>query len=280
MPLKRCHLAVVLIALLPLCAMAETIRVKGSNTFGEELGPRLINAYRVVNTALTIELEHEGSQSGIAALLDRATDIATSTRPLSEDEVRLAASRNIDIESHVIGYYGISVILHAGNPVRNLTDRHVHDLFSGGITNWKNVGGPDLPVVVMIRDPSSGTYLGFQELALKGSSYREDALTFLSYFDIAEAVAAEPGAIGFIGMSFEAEGILPVSINGIPGNFISVIEGLYPYARQIRFMTLRRDTPRSAMRFISYVQSRRGQAILEDMGYVPRHVTRTQSPEF
>ena len=142
------------------------IVIKGSNTFGEELGPRLIEEFRKHQPDVAVEIESKGSGSGFAALLAGECDMAASSRLISEDEQRLAKAHGLTLNDNVIGSYGVAVVVNKDNPVTGLSHEQVRDIFTGAITNWKQVGGPDAGIDIFIRDPVSGTYLGFQELAM------------------------------------------------------------------------------------------------------------------
>lgn len=265
----------ILIALLTTLAVAslnaETVSIKGSNTFGEELGPRLIADFTRTRPGWTVNLESVNTGFGIQALLDGACDIAAASRSLNEDEIRLARSRKINLRTHTIGYYGIAVIVHPDNPVRNLADHQVRDIFTGAISNWKAVGGRDAAIVVHAAGESSGTRAGFQELALERRPYRADAIAHDRYAGISAAVAADPNAIGYVALPHAtAQSVRAVSINGIPPTSIAVADNLYPYARLLRFFTDTKRESKSAAEFIRYVRSAEGQNILEDAGFVRR----------
>ena len=252
-------------------AQAGQLAIKGSNTFGEELGPHLIKTFTAGHPGWTIDFESKHSGYGILALLEGTCDIAASSRPLNEDEIRMARSRKISLRTHSIGYYGIAVVVHKDAQTRNLADHQARDIFTGAIRNWSAVGGPDAPIAVHVAVPTAGTYLGFQELAMERRPYREDATRHATYADIARAVGEDPHAIGYVSMSMAAH--LPVralSINGIPPTPIAVADDLYPYARLIRFFTVKsRETP-AALEFIRYVRSTEGQNALEQAGFVRR----------
>lgn len=261
------------VGLAGLCATAtaQKIVIKGSNTFGEELAPRLIEEYRLRNPAVTFDLESKGTATGFAALLAGECDIAAASRVANEDELRLARSRGIQMNSHVIGYYAVAIIVNSANPITDLSDEQVRDIFTGAINNWKTLGGQDAPIGVYIRDPVSGAYLGFQELAMQRRPYSAGAKLFTSYAQIAAAVAADKHGIGYVGgQRGQQPGVHAVSINGIAPSVISVNEGLYPYARQLRLYTdSRRESP-AVRQFIRFVQSRRGQDVLAELGFVRR----------
>lgn len=262
---------------------AEKVVVKGSNTFGEELAPRLIKVFSVANPGIEVELESKGSASGFAALLAGECDIAASSRIANEDEKRMAKSRDIRLASYTVGYYGVAVIVNARNPVTNLMDRHVRDLFTGAVHNWKAVGGKDRPVQLYIRDPISGTYLGFQELAMENKPYAPGVRMFRSYAEIADAVSKDPDGVGYVGMTLSGDkAIRAATINGLAPDTFNVNEGLYPYARQVRLYTDRNRESKAARRFIRFVQSGSGQDVVKQLGFVrrfePRRIEDWTSP--
>ncbi len=250
---------------------AQKVVIKGSNTFGEELAPALINGFEKMNPGVQVELESKGSGSGIMALLEGTADIASSSRSMNEDEMRLAKSRRIKTSQHVVGYYGIAIIVNEGNPVHALTDRQIIGLFTGEIENWKQVGGLDVPVSIYTANPRDGTYLGFQELAMANKPYPQEAMPKDSYAEIQAAVAADPQGIGYVSLSMATNaGAKAVIVNGIHPSGIAVVEHLYPYARQVRLFVNRESASRMTKRFVRYVQSAEGQKIVEQVGFVPR----------
>lgn len=250
---------------------AETLVIKGSNTFGEELGPRLIAAFRAQRPGVEIILERKGTASGIAALLAGECDIASASRTFTEDELRLARSRGIRTKTYLVGYYTVSVVVNHNNPVSELSDRQVREIFTGRLTNWREVGGRDATIRVCIRDATAGTHLGFRELAMGNEAYTPSAEAYGRYEDIVAAVRADRDAIGYVGLGeTEQPGIKPLLINGIRPSLLAVNEGLYPYARAVRFYTnAARETPLTRA-FIRFVQSREGQRIVQEVGFAPR----------
>jgi phosphate transport system substrate-binding protein len=266
--------------LAPLAAHAEeTLSIKGSNTFGEELGPQLISAFRARNPGIAIAIESLGSASGIAGLLDGTCDIGAASRVLNEDEQRRARSRKIDLKSSVVGYYAVTVVVNEANPLKSLSDRQVRDIFTGQTTNWKQVGGPDRPIVVLIRDATGGTHLGFQELAMDNLPYASSARGFASYMALADIIESNPDAIGYVGMNLIAHpGLRPLSINGIPPNDIAVNEGLYPYVRTVRLYTREKPAHPRARRFMRFVLSKDGQDVVRSVGFVPANLPRLPQP--
>lgn len=251
----------------------ETLSIRGSDTFGEELGPRLIAAFQAEQPGVAVELESLGSVSGIAALLDETCDIAVSSRLFNDDEQRIARSRGIELKSAVAGYFGLAVVVNDRNPLKNLSDRAILDIFTGRTTNWKQVGGPDQPIQVFIRDASGGSHLGFRFLAMENRAYAAFARPFPTHVALAEAVAAHPEAIGYVGMNLVAHpGLHPVSVNGVSPAAVAVREGIYPYMESILFYTRAKTANPAADRFIQFTVSKAGRNLVESIGFVaPQH---------
>ncbi|MCX6927755.1 MAG: PstS family phosphate ABC transporter substrate-binding protein, partial [Verrucomicrobia bacterium] len=249
----------------------DKIVILGSNTIGEDLAPRLVAEYKKEHPTVAFEMEFKGTTYGLGALMVRRCDIAAASREVTTNEVALAKTQGVEFSEHVIGAYDVAVIVNAANPITNLTRAQVRDLFTGAVQNWKDVGGPDAPVQLFIRHPISGTYLGFRELAMEDKPYALSVKTFTNYTGIVEAVSQNPNGIGYCTLALDNKpGLKPVSIGGIAPSAAAVNKGRYPYARLLRLYTENgRETP-LARDFVQFVESRRGQAILEQAGYTPQ----------
>ncbi|MDB6111892.1 MAG: phosphate-binding protein [Pedosphaera sp.] len=267
----------VVLACCPACNQAPEkvtegkIIIKGSNTLGEELVPGLIAEYKKEHPAVTFELESKGTASGFAAMVAGQCDIAAASRVASGDELKTAHARGIDLNVHMVGSYSVAVIVNAASGITNLTRDQVRDLFAGVVQDWKEVGGVDAPVHAYIRDPISGTYLGFRELAMEDKPYGTGAKTFTNYTAIVQAVAQDPNGIGYSSIDLASKtGVKPVSIRGVSPSVLSVNEGQYPCSRSLRLYTNKAKESAAARDFVRFVQSSRGQEILDEMGFVPR----------
>ena len=258
--------------------LSGRVVVKGSNTFGEELAPQLIAAYRRGRPNVAIDLESKGSGSGFAALLAGECDVAATSRSASVDEIALARAKGVDPKEYVIGYYGVAVIVHPSNPVKGLTKAQVRDIFSGTVRNWKAVGGPDQAIQVCIRDPISGTNLGFRELAMENRPYVAEARQCTTYAQLTSTIAQSDGGIGYASMHLaEAPGVKAVKIDNTEPNTLSVNEGWYPYQRMLRLYTNKATETPIARDFVLFVQREEGQKILENLGFVRRFEKRLKS---
>lgn len=249
----------------------EKITIKGSNTFGEELAPALIEQFRTKHPGVRVDLESKGSEAGIVAILEGQCDIASSSRYVTEDEQRLAQSRGIKLNDYVIGFYGVAVIINEKNPVSRLPDKEVRDIFTGAITSWKEVGGTEGRINLYIRDAASGTYKGFQELAMERKPYAPWARMLPRYADIVAAVKEDPLGIGYASMGLaEQKGVTAVSINSFFPDVTSINRLDYPFSRTLRLFTRRdRESP-TARAFVDFVMSREGQKVLGEHGFVRR----------
>lgn len=248
----------------------QKVVLLGSNTIGEELAPKLIAAFKKDYPNVAFETEFKGTTYGLGALMVGRCDIAAASREATTNEVELAKERNIQFNDHIIGAYDVAVVVNAGGPLTNLTRDQVRDLFTGVVQNWKEVGGPDAPVALYIRHPISGTHLGFKELAMENKPYALHVKPFNSYEEIVQAVAKDPNGIGYASLTLAAKpGVRAVTIGGVIPAAATVNKGQYPYARMLRLYTDKASESPLAHAFVDFVQSKRGQDIIAQMGYTP-----------
>jgi phosphate transport system substrate-binding protein len=249
---------------------SDTIIIRGSNTFGEELAPRLGDEYARAHPGVRFDLEFKGTPFGLGALMLSRCDIAASSRVVNTNDVVLAKDSNVDFADHMIGLYSVAVVVNPKNPITNLSRQQVHDVFTGAVTNWKDVGGPDAPINIYIRNPVSGTHLGFKELAMGTNAYALGAKPFVDYATLVHAVAADPNGIGYSGFIFATKGGAKlVSIDNVQASDLNVQKGLYPYARPLHLYTNKGKEKKAAADFVDFVASQTGQKILAEMDFVP-----------
>jgi phosphate transport system substrate-binding protein len=255
----------------PTAGAADKIVIRGSNTIGEELAPRLIAEFAKEHPAVKFDLETKATGYGMAALRVGLCDIAAASRPAIAADLELAKDANVEMNEYVLGAYCAAVVVQASNPVTNLTRDQVRGIFTGKIQNWSEVGGPDLAVQVHIRDAISGTHLGFKELAMSNEDYAPRLKLYTNYTGIVTAVAANPGAIGFSGLTSAAkEGVKAVAIDGVLPARQTANDGTYPIARVLRFYTNKAKESPDTKQFIEFVQSSRGQSLMAEMDFAPR----------
>jgi phosphate transport system substrate-binding protein len=252
-------------------AAGRKIIIRGSNTVGEELAPRWIAAYKKDHPDLTFDTEFKGTAYGIGNLLGGYCDLAGASKPVAKEQEEVARLREVQIKEYVLGSYAVTVVANAANPVSALTSNQVFSLFTGAVTNWKDVGGADAPVQLYIRDPISGTHIGFKELAMANQPYAATAHLLTNYQAILESVAKDANGLGYVGVGLEKrEGIKPLNIDGAQPTYANINQHKYPYARTLRFYSDAQKESKDTTDFVKFVLSDRGQAILTELGNAPK----------
>lgn len=264
-------LPVLLAASLTVAAHAqEPLRIEGSNTFGEKLGPLLVKDFKKSNPGIPVELKRPGSGPGLAALIAGRADIAPTSRPANRSELLAAKKAGVKLRAQMIGSYGVAIIVNEANPVKNLKPSQVRALFTGKTSDWSKVRGAAAPVNVYTLGSNTGARAGFQTLAMRGDQYSPAAQALPDYAALIAAVAKDPNAIGYADMGPLPTGVRALLINGEPPNSVAIYEQVYPYANSLFLYTvLGRETP-AAKQFIRHALSRNGQRIIQKAGFVPR----------
>jgi phosphate transport system substrate-binding protein len=256
-----------------------TVRMKGSDTIGGALGPALAEAFSQRRPDVTVTVEALGSSTAFGGLFDGSADLGASSRPVNGKEIAEAQRLGVALVETVIGYDGLAVIVHPDNPIAALGIDEASRLFRGEVTSWRELGGPDLPVRRLSRPTYSGTYEFFRDKVVRrGDSKAAGELAADTHFlessrEIAEAVAADPGAVAYAGLGWVGEGVRAVPIRaGAGGQAIAptvdtVRDGSYPIYRTLLVYT--RGAPRGdAAAFLAFALSKDGQALTEKHGFV------------
>ena len=214
-----------------------------------------------------------GSGVGIAALLEGTTDIAMSSRPMKFDEKVKFQESGKSLVTKIIAYDALAVIVHPSNPVSKLTRAQIEGIFTGKITNWKQVGGADLKITPYSRESSSGTYEFFKEHILKNKNYVSSILSMPATGAIVQSVSQTKGAIAYIGLAYLEKGTkaLSVSFDGktyITPSEITAKNKTYPVIRPLYFYMDKKAEAKSKP-FVDFIMSAEGQKIVHEVGYVP-----------
>ena len=180
---------------------AEKIVVEGSTTV-LPIAQKTAEVYMDKNSGANISVRGGGSGVGIASLLDKNCDIASSSRPIKDTELDKAVTNGVDATANIVAWDGLAVIVNPANNISKLSKKQIKDIYTGSISNWSQLGGPDEKIVVISRDTSSGTFEAFLTLVLDGKKTRSDALMQASNQAIATTVAGTPGAVGYVGVRF------------------------------------------------------------------------------
>ncbi|NMO13316.1 phosphate ABC transporter substrate-binding protein [Pyxidicoccus fallax] len=264
-------LVAVLMVALPVAAQAGTVTVKGSDTM-VILGQRWAEEFMKKNAATKVQVTGGGSGTGMAALQNGTTDIAMSSRDIKPAEKdKLRAQYKADAVEIPVAKDGVTFYVSEGNPVTSLTVEQLRDIYLGDITNWKDVGGPDAPIVVYSRENSSGTYVFVKEHVLKGEDYVASAQTLPGTAAVVNAVAKEKYGIGYGGAAY-AKGIKELKVKQgneeIAASAENIKSGKYPLSRNL-FFYLRNKPAGEVKAFIDFALSPEGQAIVNKVGYFP-----------
>lgn len=221
-----------------------------------------------------------GSGTGIASLLSKTCDIAHSSRKMKDKELREATEKGLSPKEYSIALDGLAVAVNTKNPVSQLTIDELADIFTGKIKNWKEVGGDDLPIVLLSREVNSGTHVYFKEHVLrKGDTKRKDefakgALLMPSSQAIADEIAQNPNAIGYYGMGYTnpTQKFLSIGVDKKGPFYLPTIEnvrkGAYYISRPLLLYT--NGDPQGLVKdFIEFAFSEEGQEIVRQIDFVP-----------
>ncbi len=256
-------------------ASAENIVIKGSTTV-LPIAQATLEAYMKANPGTKISLSGGGSGEGIKALIDSTTDIATSSREVKDSETELAKSKGVNPNATVVAIDAIVPIVNPKNRVRDLTIDQLSQIYQGKITNWKEVGGEDLQIVVISRDSSSGTFESWAELVLNKAKVTPRAQLQASSGAIVQAVSKNRYALGYIGLGYVDKTTKALTVGGVPASAKTAISKEYPIARPLYIYT-NGEPKRETAKFIGFLLSPAGQKIVAKEGFVPL-VDSTKTP--
>jgi phosphate transport system substrate-binding protein len=261
------------------CGRQESsIEIKGSDTM-VNLGQAWAEAYMRRHPDASISVMGGGSGVGIAALINGDVDIAQASREMKPEELQAAEEKGMNPQEFKVALDGVSIIVNPSNKLEKLTIPQLSDIYTGKITNWKQLGGPDKKIVVLSRDKSSGTHVFFLEHVVqwadKKAQFGSSVLMLTSSQAIADEVAQNPSAIGYIGMGYvDSKRHKPIAVakdensEYIEPTEENVLSGKYPIARPLYFYTPRE--PSGVVKdYIDFVLSDEGQKIVRSQEFVP-----------
>lgn len=248
------------------------IKVKGSDTM-LPLVQELAEIFTTKQGGVPVAVTGGGSGTGINALKSGSTDIAMSSRAMKMGEKISFEEAKKGIKEIVIGFDALSIIVHPSNKVSNLTRQQLEGIFTGKITNWKEVGGEDLKIVPYTRESSSGTYEFMKEYVLDGKEFTNTAISSPATAGIVQSVSQTKGAIGYIGLAYLEDIVKPIAVsfdgtNFVEPSFKNAVDKKYPIIRELYFFHTKNDENK-VKSFTSFVLSDIGQKALAHKGYIP-----------
>ncbi len=245
----------------------EEIVINGSTTVLPVI-QKTAEAYMEKNPSVAIAISGGGSGNGIKALIDNLCNIAMASRDISGKEVKLAESKGITPKRYVIAIDALVPVVHPSNALTNLTVEQLKGIYSGKITNWSEVGGPDKKIVVISRDTSSGTYETWQEKILGKSRVAPSALLQASSGSVVQAVAKNANAIGYIGYGYVSDATKVLSVDSFQATPENALSGKWPIARDLYLFT-NGEAQGEAKNFIDYALGAEGQKLVKEVGFIP-----------
>ncbi len=258
---------------------SRAIQNKGSDTI-VNLALAWAEAYQKVDPSVSIAVTGGGSGTGIAALVNNTVDIANASRKIKDDEIAAAQKNGVDPIEFVVAVDALAVIVNPSNPVSELTIAQLSDIFTGRITNWRDVGGRDAPIILVSRESNSGTHVYFLETVVRrGDSSNKDifaaqTLMMPSSVGITSEVSRNPNAIGYDGLGYitKHEKMIAIAEDGDSPYVLPSVEtgadGSYPLARNLYMYTA--GEPKGVVaEYLDWIRGPAGQQIVAELGFVP-----------
>ena len=250
-----------------LAVAAENVVIKGSTTV-LPIAQGALEAYMKAHPGVNISLSGGGSGDGIKALIDKSTDIANSSREIKDKEIALAKEKGVNPVAHTIAIDALTPIVHPKNKVNGLTIDQLSQIYQGKITNWKEVGGDDLTIIVVSRDSSSGTFEAWGHLVLNNAKVTPKAQLQASSGAVVQAVSKNRYAIGYVGIGYVNKAVKGLTVNGIQASAKTALSKEYPIARPLYMYT--NGQPAGVVAdFIKFVLSPAGQKLVVQEGFIP-----------
>jgi phosphate transport system substrate-binding protein len=257
----------------------NSIQIKGSDTM-VNLAQAWAEKFMEEHPDNFIAVTGGGSGTGLSSLISSTCDCAMSSRNIKEKEIGLANKRGIDPHEIKVALDGLAVVVNPANPIDRLTMDQLAGIFSGKLTNWKEVGGRDEQIVVLSREVNSGTHVYFKEHVLRKmdknstAEFAPGALMLSSSQAIADEVAGNSAAIGYYGMGYISNKHKPVSIAKdaqsppVAPTIENILSGSYPISRPLLLYT--NGEPQGLLKeFVDFALSPEGQEIVRLTDFVP-----------
>ncbi|MDP4266289.1 MAG: PstS family phosphate ABC transporter substrate-binding protein [Bacteroidota bacterium] len=252
---------------------AQRLKIKGSDTC-LPLSQKEAEKYMKKNSGSSINVTGGGSGVGFAALINGTTDIAHASRSIKMDEKLKLQEAGKSYKEKIIAYDALAVVVNKANKITQLKREQLEGIFTGKITNWKQVGGDDMKIIVYSRESSSGTFEFFKEHVMKNKNYATSALLMPATGAIIQAVSQTKGAIGYVGLAYVEKDVktLKVSYNGgktfVAPSVETAKNKTYPITRPLYYYYLS-SSEKQVSPFINYILSPEGQQIVAQVGYIP-----------
>lgn len=246
-------------------AQTENVRIaiSGSTSVGP-LMEKLAESYEGKNEGVTIEINQVGSSAGIKDAINGVSEIGMASRELKDQE-------KAEVKGTAIAYDGIALIMNKSNTVKDLTMDQIKGIYTGQITNWKEIeGGKDAPIVVVSREEGSGTRDAFQEIiGYESKDLVKDAMISNGNGGVKETVVGNENAIGFVSFEYLDDSVNVVTVEGAEASAEAVKAGKYKISRPFNIVTKEGNLTENGQKFIDFILGDEGQQIVADNKLIP-----------
>lgn len=272
--MKKLIIVISIMAILPqLFSQNVNCKIKGSDTV-LPLTQKEAEVFMKKFPGSSIMVTGGGSGVGLAALQNGTTDIAQSSRKMKLDEkMKLQDAGKVFTET-IIAYDALAVIVNPSNKINQLTREQLESIYTGKVTNWKEVGGDDMPIVVYSRESSSGTFEFFKEHVLNKKNFAPSALLMPATGAIVQSVSQTKGAIGYVGLAYLETNVKALKVSYDKGTTYveatveNAMNKSYPITRPLYYYYLN-SAEKAVKPLMDFIMSTEGQKIVKEVGYVP-----------
>ena len=242
--------------------LTGTVNTNGSTSM-EKVMKILIESFAEENPGVTVNYTGSGSGAGVTSAIDGTADLGLASRALKPEEESQGA------QAHIVALDGVAVVVNPANPVGDLTVDQIAKIFTGEITNWKDLGGDDAEIAVYGREAGSGTRGAFEEIVgvTDNCKYLNE---YSSTGDVIGNVASNPSAIGYASLSAVGDNVKAVKVNGVDCTEATVQDGSYEIQRP--FIMITKDGTQlsdAARAFLDYAESSDVADLIAQAGAVP-----------
>ncbi|PJE80725.1 Phosphate-binding protein PstS 1 [invertebrate metagenome] len=249
----------------------QSISVSGSTSVTEVM-ELLAETWEQKNPSAVIEVQGTGSSAGIKAANDGTSEIGMSSRKVKPEE------ENANITEAILAHDGIAVVVNPDNKVNNLSKSTIADIFRGDVTNWKEVGGGNHPIVIVTRDPASGTRGAFEDimkLTIKTpsghniSAVADTAQVASGNGVVKTTVAHNPYAIGYVSLGTVDDSLKALEVDGVAPSVTTISNREYSIARPFVLLYDEETLSPEGRKYLKWILSDEGQNVVAKHGYIP-----------
>ncbi|MCD4651441.1 MAG: phosphate ABC transporter substrate-binding protein [Candidatus Cloacimonetes bacterium] len=268
---------IIIVSLSTFLFAGKKITLDCSPTFGP-IAKAFAEYYMSKNKDVQVEVSESGSGNGAKSLINGTTQIGNMSRFMKEKEFQGAVLKGVHPVAHVVALDGLAIVVNKRNSIQKLSIEQIRKIYTGEISNWKEVGGAKKKIVIISRESNSGTLDTFKKFVMttkvKGKKTKHKisptAESQGSNGAVKQSIQSTENAIGFIGIGFVDKSIKPLAINGVKPNANNVMNGSYPISRPLFMFT--NGYPKIGThlhKFVSLYLTKDGQKLVKQSGYIP-----------